>query len=58
MCHRVLIDIVERLIYLFTLSNGKEKKKKKSPTASLEGSIFHVLYPFKFGAWLVCSTSF
>ena len=49
MCHRVLIDIVERLIYLFTLSNEK-KKRGKPPIVSLEGSVFHVLVPFGFGA--------
>ena len=47
MCHRALIDTVERLIYLFTLSN---EKKKKPPIVSLEVSVFHVFNPFGFGA--------
>ena len=49
MCHRALTCIVERSIYLFTLSNGK-KKKKKSYTVSLEGLVSHALDPFGFGA--------
>ena len=46
--HRALTCIVERSIYLFTSS--MEKKKKKSHTGSLEGSVFHALDPFGFEA--------
>ena len=47
-CYRALTYIVERSICLFILSYGK-KKKKKSPTVSLEGLVSHVLNPFGFG---------
>ena len=44
MCYRTLICIVERSIYIFTLSNGKKKKKKKIPIQSLTEAWFFMIW--------------
>ena len=42
MCHRALTCIVKRSIYLYTLSNGK--KKKKNPIQSLSKAWFLMVW--------------